>query len=294
MAPEPRSNPQVPLLIYGTAWKEERTGKLSQEALENGFTGLDTANYPTAYNEPLTGDSIEASLKTGIKREHLFIQSKFTPLWAHDKDKIPFDPHQSIEGQIRESVQQSLAHLKVDYLDAFLLHAPYEDENDNLVAWRVLETFVPHQIRCLGVSNFSLPQLRKVFESSIAKPVIVQNRFFQDTGYDTELRAFCADHGILYQAFWMLKANSEILESDLLSSVAEKLGVEKELAFYILILGLGGTCILDGTTKSERMVRDLQTVAEVFGNGQLRPDLQGSVRELRQLLWKLASRKTPA
>jgi diketogulonate reductase-like aldo/keto reductase len=73
MAPEPRSNPQVPLLIYGTAWKEESTGKLSQEALENGFTGLDTANYPTAYNEPLTGDGIEASLKTGIKREHLFV-----------------------------------------------------------------------------------------------------------------------------------------------------------------------------------------------------------------------------
>jgi diketogulonate reductase-like aldo/keto reductase len=222
------------------------------------------------------------------------IQSKFTPLWAHDKDKIPFDPNQGIEGQIRESVQQSLAHLKVDYLNAFLLHAPYEDENDNLIAWRVLESFVPHQIRCLGVSNFSLPQLRKVYESSIVKPVIVQNRFFQDTGYDIELRAFCADHGILYQAFWMLKANSEILESDLLSSVAEKLGVEKELAFYILILGLGGTRILDGTTKSDRMVRDLQTVAEVFGNGQLRPDLQGSVQEFRQILWKLASRKSPA
>lgn len=182
----------------------------------------------------------------------------------------------------------------MDYFDAFFLHAPYEDENDNLVAWRVLETFVPHQIRCLGVSNFSLSQLRTVYYNSVVKPVIVQNRFIKDTAYDIELRAFCADHDILYQAFGMLKANSEILESELLSSVAERLEVEKPLAFYILILGLGGTRILDGTTKSQRMIHDLQTVKLIFGNGGLRPDIQTSVKEFRQLLWKIASEGTTA
>lgn len=72
-SPEPQANP-VPLLIYGAAFKEGRTAELVQEALENGFTGLDSANYPTAYDEPLTGDGIEASLKTGIKREDLFVR----------------------------------------------------------------------------------------------------------------------------------------------------------------------------------------------------------------------------
>lgn len=82
MAPEPSpSQLPVPLLIYGTAFKEERTGELSREALENGFTGLDSANYPTAYNEPLAGDGIEASLKTGIKREDLFVR-KLLASWA--------------------------------------------------------------------------------------------------------------------------------------------------------------------------------------------------------------------
>ena len=212
------------------------------------------------------------------------IQTKFTPLWAHDKNKVPFNPDLNIEGQIRESIQQSFDHLKVDYFDALLLHAPFQDDNDNLVAWKVFETFVPHKIRRLGVSNFSLPQLQHVYFNSSVKPVIIQNRFYKDTLYDVELRAFCQNYGITYQAFYMLKHNPEIFETELLSSVAEKLHVEKELAFYVLILGLGGTQVLNGTTKSERMERDLQTVAEVFSNEQLQIDLKPAVDEFRKLL----------
>lgn len=67
--------PKTPLLLYGTAWKEDMTAKLTQTALENGFTGVDTANYPTAYNEPLTGDGIAAALEAGLKRSDLFVRN---------------------------------------------------------------------------------------------------------------------------------------------------------------------------------------------------------------------------
>ncbi|EEP78482.1 predicted protein [Uncinocarpus reesii 1704] len=177
----PQVGPKTPYLVYGTAWKEEKTGEFTETAFRHGFTGVDTANHPTAYNEPLTGDAIEAVLKSGVKRSDLFIQTKFTPLWAHDKSKIPFNPDQSLEGQIRQSIQQSFDHLKVDYLDAFMLHAPFQNENDNLVAWKVFETYVPDKIRCLGVSNFSLPQLKRIYENSTVKPLVVQNRFHRDT-----------------------------------------------------------------------------------------------------------------
>lgn len=202
---------------------------------------------------------------------------------------MPFNPHQNIEGQITESVRQSLEHLQVDYLDSLLLHVPFENDSDNLVAWKVLETFVPHKIRSLGVSNFKLPQLEELYANATVKPVIVQNRFYKETGFDIDLREFCAERGITYQAYWMLRHNPEILGSDLLKSVAVKLDVEKELAFYVLILGLGGTQVLDGTTNPERMAEDLKMVGEVFGNkGRLR-ELQGDIDEFRQLLSKLST-----
>lgn len=212
----------------------------------------------------------------------LQIQTKFTPLWAHAKDKIPFNPDQSIEGQIRESIQQSFDHLKVDYLDALLLHISFKDESNNLIAWKVFETFVPDKIRLPGVSNFTLPQLQTLYDSSTVKPSIVQNKFFKETSYDLDLRAFCKDHDISYQAYWMLNHNPEILESALLAKVAAKLHVERELAFYLLILGLGGTCVLDGTTNSERMSKDLGTVSKFFSDKKSRVELQPAVADFRR------------
>ncbi|KAL6881402.1 NADP-dependent oxidoreductase domain-containing protein [Trichoderma novae-zelandiae] len=277
------------LLLYGTAWKEEKTAHFTETAILSGFAGVDTANYPTAYDERLTGDGIAAALKSGIKRSDLFIQSKFTPVWAHAKDKIPFDPHQSIEGQIVESVRQNLEHLQVDYLDSLLLHVPFEDDRDNLIAWRVLETFVPHTIRSLGVSNFKLSQLEEVYASAAIKPTVVQNRFHRETRFDCDVREFCAEHDITYQAYWMLRHNPEILASDVLNGVAVKLNVEKELAFYVLILGLGGTRVLNGTTDSERMVQDLKIIGEVFDDEARRRELQPDIDEFRQLLSRLST-----
>lgn len=86
----------------------------------------------------------------------------------------------------------------------------------------------------------------------------------------------------------MLKHNPEILGSDLLASVAGKLNVEKELAFYVLILGLGGTEVLVGTTKPWRMLQDSKTVGEVFDNKALLHELQPDIDEYRRLLLRVA------
>lgn len=72
--PSSLTNNSKPLLLYGTARKENRTSFLTETALNIGFTGIDTANYPTSYNEPHTGVGIARALKSGvIKREDLFV-----------------------------------------------------------------------------------------------------------------------------------------------------------------------------------------------------------------------------
>lgn len=60
----------MPPMLYGTAWKKERTKALVLQALENGFMGIDTACQPKHYREDLVGDAI---LGSGIEREQLFI-----------------------------------------------------------------------------------------------------------------------------------------------------------------------------------------------------------------------------
>jgi hypothetical protein len=88
----------------------------------------------------------------------------------------------------------------------------------------------------------------------------VKDRFYRETGLDFDVRAFCAKHGTSYQAYRMLRNNPEVLkskvqESKLLARVADKPHLEKELAFYVLILGLGDIRVLDGT-KLERVLSD--------------------------------------
>ncbi len=46
---------KLPWIIYGTAWKKERTADLVVKAIQAGFRGIDTACQPKHYNEPLLG-----------------------------------------------------------------------------------------------------------------------------------------------------------------------------------------------------------------------------------------------
>ena len=45
----------MPSFLYGTAWKEESTQRLTELALEQGFRGIDTANQRRHYHEAACG-----------------------------------------------------------------------------------------------------------------------------------------------------------------------------------------------------------------------------------------------
>src|SRR5688572_27712240 len=50
---------QIPTFFYGTAWKEENTEQLTYQALEMGFSGIDTANQRKHYYEEGVGRAIK-------------------------------------------------------------------------------------------------------------------------------------------------------------------------------------------------------------------------------------------
>jgi diketogulonate reductase-like aldo/keto reductase len=68
------SEVKIPRIIYGTAWKKDRSSTLVHQALKAGFRGVDTAAQPRHYNEALVGEGIrKAMLNEGIKREDLYV-----------------------------------------------------------------------------------------------------------------------------------------------------------------------------------------------------------------------------
>jgi diketogulonate reductase-like aldo/keto reductase len=65
---------KIPRVVYGTAWKKDRTATLVYQALKAGFKAIDTAAQPRHYNEAQVGEGIRRAIKEGIvKREDLYV-----------------------------------------------------------------------------------------------------------------------------------------------------------------------------------------------------------------------------
>src|SRR6202162_4868991 len=99
---------RVPGFLYGTAWKEDETQRLTALALQQGFRGIDTANQRRHYHEAAVGQAIAASVERGLViRDDLFHQTKFTFRRGHDQ-RLPYDPQAPISSQVEQSFASSL------------------------------------------------------------------------------------------------------------------------------------------------------------------------------------------
>nr|CEL66542.1 TPA: aldo/keto reductase family oxidoreductase,putative [Neospora caninum Liverpool] len=254
---------EIPRLLYGTAWKKEHTERLIKHALLAGFTGVDTACQPKHYDEPGVGRGIQAFLRErNLSRSSLFIQTKFTPLEGQDRTKpLPYNPHASVHEQVQQSLQTSLANLKVDYLDSVLLHSPLRTLEKTLEAWRSLEEAVDEGVvRLLGVSNcYDVEMLRRLYAAARHKPRVLQNRFYPDTRYDKEIRKFCQEHSVVYEAFWTLTANPHMLRSTPVREAARSFNCTPAQAWFRYLLEKG-LVVLTGTTSETHMREDLDVL----------------------------------
>ena len=216
----------VPRFLYGTAWKEDRTEALVRLALDAGFRGIDTANQRRHYFEAAVGSAVAAWCEVGARgREDLFLQTKFTSLGGQDH-RLPYDAEADPATQVQQSFASSLEHLRTSYVDSYVLHGPSSRRgltDEDWEVWRAMETLHQGgQARRLGVSNVSLEQLTTLHGGSAVKPVFVQNRCFAVNGWDHGVRAFCHQHGIAYQGFSLLTANTHVLASSAVVQAARR------------------------------------------------------------------------
>ena len=249
---------KMPWLIYGTAWKKERTADLVVKAIQAGFRGIDTACQPKHYDEPLVGAALQRLKELGVERESLFVQTKFTPLDAQDPRRVPYDKNAPIESQVAQSFETSKKNLKTQYVDSLILHSPVAPHALLMKAWSAMETIQKAGgARQLGISNcYDTEIMRLLYADANVKPAVVQNRFYQETGYDADLRNWCSNHGVIYQSFWTLTANPHILGSNTVRSISRKY---KKTEAQIFFRYLNQSCIvpLTGTCSEKHMREDL-------------------------------------
>ena len=249
---------KVPYLIYGTAWKKNYTAFMVEKAVQEGFLGIDTAAQPKHYNEAEVGIALNNLKEQGIKRESLYLQTKFTPLSGQDPSSIPYDKNLPIEVQIFQSFENSKKNLQTSYVDTLILHSPIDPYPVMLRAWKAMESIQKAKGALqLGISNcYDLNFLKQLCKDVSIKPAIVQNRFYQETNYDKELREWSVQNNIIYQSFWTITANPHILSSDTVEEIAQ---THNRTPAQILFryLNQSGVTPLTGTTSQNHMREDL-------------------------------------
>jgi len=249
---------RMPRIFYGTAWKKELTEALVRVAIGHGFRGVDTACQPKHYHEAGVGAAVAACIASGVPRGELFLQTKFTAVSGQDPKRTPYDPHGSLADQVAQSFDVSLRNLRTDYVDSLVLHSPFARDEQTLEVWRALEQLVDcGGVRQLGISNcYSLEILRALHSASRIKPAVVQNRFYAETGYDGELRAFCREQGIVYQSFWTLTANPQLLADETVRTLAVEYGRTPAQILFRYLTQLD-VVPLTGTRSESHMTEDL-------------------------------------
>jgi diketogulonate reductase-like aldo/keto reductase len=253
------NNVSIPSFMYGTAWKKEATTGLVLQAVEAGFTAIDTANQLIHYDEARVGEALGQLAKQDVPREQLFLQTKFTPVNGQDH-RLPYDARASITAQVHQSFDSSLAHLHTEYLDSYVLHGPYYRRGlgpEDWEVWSAIESlYGTGKTKMIGISNVSAEQLTMLCAKATHKPMVVQNRCYAALGWDKDVREICRTNSIVYQGFSLLTANSAIFAEPDLQAMAAKYhtGLAQLVFRFSQQIGM---LPLTGTTNPQHMKDDL-------------------------------------
>jgi diketogulonate reductase-like aldo/keto reductase len=181
----------VPIIGQGT-WQLSQSSDALEEAkaslkagIELGLTHIDTAEmYGSGSAEELVGEIIK-----GIPRERLFIVSKVLPSNASFKGTI-------------EACERSLARLKTDYLDCYLLH--WRGSHPIAQTMKAMEELVAQgKIRSHGVSNFDIEDIEEAIQHLTTTQIACNQVLYhlKERGIERALIPYCQERGINVVAY---------------------------------------------------------------------------------------------
>ncbi|WP_415378981.1 aldo/keto reductase [Halosimplex sp. TS25] len=196
----------VPALGFGTARMDtdEERRRAVETALDAGYRHVDTAQ--SYGSEGAVGDALAAS---DVDREDVFVTTKLSG------DNRAYD-------DVVESTGESLQRLGLDAVDLLLIHSPNDDvpHEETLDAMNELrdDGFVRH----LGVSNFSVDQLREAMELSEA-PILTNQVEYHVRERRDDLLSFCVDEDVMLTAYSPLDVGN-LADDPMLAEIGDRVG----------------------------------------------------------------------
>ena len=195
----------MPCLGFGTGQLNEATNTVLRDAIAAGYRLIDTAARYN--NEERVGDVVS---DVDVPREALSITTKVWP------DRFGF-------AETLRAFDGSLARLRLDRVDLYLLHWPAPWLDRYVESWRALIKLREEgKATSVGVANFDATQIQRLADETGELPAVNQvelHPHFQQTA----LRAFHAQNGIATQA-WSPLGQARILGDPVLVTLGKKHG----------------------------------------------------------------------
>ncbi len=216
-------------------------------ALEAGYRHIDTARLYG--NEQDVGHAIRES---GVPRSDIFVTTKLR------------NEDHGFEAALR-ACEASLIRLGLEALDLYLIHWPVaalrHDSWDALVELRERGL-----CRAIGVSNYTVRHLRELIAFSDVLPAVNQFECHPFLA-QRELRAFCAEHGIVCEAYSPL-TRGERLAHPTLVEVAREL--DRSAAQVLIRWALQhGMAVLPKSSRRERIIENAQVFDFALSDAQM-------------------------
>ena len=229
---------QMPILGFGVFQipDPKECQRSVVDAIESGYRLIDTA--ASYMNEAAVGEGLRES---GVPREELFVTSK---LWVQDTGYE----------RTRDAIDKSLARLKLDYLDLYLIHQPYADVHGS---WRAMEeAYKAGKLRAIGLSNFEPDRLMDIMAFNEIKPAVNQvevNPFHQQADSAT----FMHENGVQAEAWApFAEGRNNLFQNEKLIGIGARYG--KSVGQVVLRwLVQRGIVALAKSVRKERMQENL-------------------------------------
>jgi len=159
---------EMPMIGFGTYLiSDEDAETYVSNAIEVGYRHIDTAEG--YYNEAGVGRAIIGAMTNkSLTREDFFVTTKLfpgNPAWEVETKNYQ---------QTIESCHASLEKLQLDFIDLYLIHAPFA-QTDRLSQWEALaELKAQGKVRAIGVSNYREPHIEEIRASGLPMPQMNQ------------------------------------------------------------------------------------------------------------------------